>query len=106
MSTQPTTPPPAADLEIVEALDFDPDYSCEWTKGGQDCGKPAVLLYRMRKTCGCPSPVRPVCGDCWAAAGRWDSEPGCWHCRQCRAHVGVTRDEVFEVVCHLKGRAA
>lgn len=102
VSAQPLRPP-AVDADTIEALDFDPEYACEWTKHDGLCGAPAVLLYQMRKTCTCPNPVRAVCADCWAAVGRWDSTPGCWHCAGCRGHVGRTRDEAFAVVCYLKG---
>ncbi|NUR81633.1 MAG: hypothetical protein HOQ21_14460 [Dermatophilaceae bacterium] len=94
-----------ADLDLIEALDFEPEYACEWLKRGEPCGEPAVYLVGSRKTCPCPNHTITTCADCWDGLGN-AMDGGCWHCAHCEEHVGRTRDEVFEVVCHLKGRAA
>ena len=105
MSAQPLAPPDV-DLEILQALDFEPDYPCEMLlpSTGSECGAPASLLIVSRSPCACPKKPFPICADCWVRIARNDDQPStCWHCGDCRTHIAFTRDETFLVVCHLKG---
>lgn len=102
MSAQPLAPP-VVDLEIIEALDFEPEYPCEWVKLGKTCGAPGDFLVDSRKTCACPAPPIAMCTECWVRLGRVDAIVTCWHCGQCGIHIGRTRDETFVILCTLKG---
>ncbi|GAB3884453.1 hypothetical protein [Terrabacter terrigena] len=100
MTAQPTAPP-RSDVEVLEALDFQPAPPCEWLLTGQPCGAPADLLVVNRSRCGCPNPPIPTCAPCWARLGQL--APACWHCGRCNVHIGRSRDETLVIVCHLRG---
>lgn len=100
MSAQPIAPP-RTDIEILQALDFEPDHACEFRPLRQPCRNAAVYLIAMRKTCGCPAPAFAICQSCW----EWlDTLIGvCFHCPQCTGHVSRVRDEAFVIVCTFGG---
>lgn len=101
MTAQPDAPT-RTDLEILQALDFQPAIPCEWKKFGRPCGTEAALMVTLRPdACPCTKPPMATCTGCWGLLAR--DPRGCWHCASCLVHVGFTRDETFVIVCTLGG---
>lgn len=100
MTAQPDAPT-RTDIEILQALDFQPAIPCEWRKNGQVCADEATIIVALRPSaCECTRREIPTCPGCWTLAGR---ARGCWHCSICLVHIGSNRDESFVIVCTLGG---
>lgn len=96
MTVQPLAPP-ATDLEILEALDFEPTVPCE--AKGHKGDAPAAYLVGMRSHYCRPIGPDACCEPCWE---RLALPPNHFHCGYCDAHTG-TRDQSFMIVCTLGG---
>lgn len=96
MTVQPLAPP-STDLEILEALDFDPAVPCE-ARAHQGV-EAAVYLLQTLHSCGCQQVKMTTCATCWDRAA---APPNHWHCATCGAHMG-TREQTWTIVCTIGG---
>ena len=88
-STRTLEPDTRQEIEILEALDFDPEISCEFPFCAELHGAPLPAELVVSLTChGCPRTVRLLCCEpCWETVQQQDV----MMCQICRRHEPIGR---------------